>query len=117
MLINRKVNKNFDKNDIWGITFDKISYIGESGFILPNQKVEFVVDLGVIVVPQEYQKIIIESGKVKSLIERKKCLFENVYDEKVAAMYVLATKSKRAFRILQQEPSKVQKVFDMNKER
>ena len=81
VLINRKVNKNFDKNDIWGITFDKISYIGESGFILPNQKVEFVVDLGVIVVPQEYQKIIIESGKVKSLIERKKCLFENVYNK------------------------------------
>lgn len=44
-------------------------------------------------------------------------LFENVYDEKVVAMYVLATKSKRAFRILKQEPSRVQKILDMNKER
>lgn len=44
-------------------------------------------------------------------------LYEEVYGEKVEAMYVLATKSKRAFRILQQDPSRVQKVFDMNKER
>lgn len=44
-------------------------------------------------------------------------LFENVYDEKVVAMYVLATKSKRAFRILKQDPFRVQKIFDMNKER
>lgn len=44
-------------------------------------------------------------------------LFENVYDEKVVAMYVLGTKSKRAFKILQQESSRVQKIFDMNKER
>lgn len=46
-----------------------------------------------------------------------KRMFEACYDEKVEAMYVLATKSKRAFRILQQDPSRVQKVFDMNKER
>ena len=39
------------------------------------------------------------------------------YDEKVEDMYVLATKSKRAFRILKQDPSRIQKVFDMNKER
>ena len=44
-------------------------------------------------------------------------LFENVYDEKVEAMYVLATKSKRAFKILKQDPCRVQKIFDMNKER
>ena len=44
-------------------------------------------------------------------------LFENVYDEKVAEMYVLATKSKRAFRILKQDPCRVQKIFDINKER
>lgn len=44
-------------------------------------------------------------------------LYEQVYGEKVEAMYVLATKSKRAFRILQQDPYRVQKVFDMNKER
>lgn len=46
-----------------------------------------------------------------------KRLYEEVYGEKVEAMYVLATKSKRAFRILEQDPSRVQKVFDMNKER
>lgn len=44
-------------------------------------------------------------------------LYEQIYGEKVEAMYVLATKSKRAFRILQQDPYRVQKVFDMNKER
>lgn len=42
-------------------------------------------------------------------------LFENVYDEKVEAMYVLATKSKRVFRILEQEQTKVDKILAMNK--
>lgn len=44
-----------------------------------------------------------------------KRMFEACYGEKVEAMYVLATKSKRAFRILEQEPGRVQKIFDMNK--
>ena len=72
------------------------------------------------------RKAILFDIKTTSYFDRAYCslqlscyqrLFENVYDEKVVAMYVLVTKSKRAFRILQQEPSKVQKVFDMNKER
>ena len=46
-----------------------------------------------------------------------KRMFEACYGEKVEAMYVLATKSKRAFRILEQETGRVQKIFDMNKER
>lgn len=45
-----------------------------------------------------------------------KRLYEEVYGEKVVAMYVLATKSRRAFRILEQEKSKVQKILDMNRE-
>lgn len=44
-----------------------------------------------------------------------KRLYEACYGEKVEAMYVLGTKSKRTFRIIEQEASKVQKVFDMNK--
>lgn len=45
-----------------------------------------------------------------------KRLYEEVYGEEVTDMYVLATKSRRAFRILNQDSSKVQKIFDMNKE-
>ena len=44
-----------------------------------------------------------------------KRLFEEVYGEEVADLYVLGTKSKRAFHILEQDKSKVQKVLDMNK--
>lgn len=45
-----------------------------------------------------------------------KKLYEENYGEKVEAMYVLGTKSKRAFRILMQDTLRVQKVFDMTKE-
>lgn len=44
-----------------------------------------------------------------------KKLFEECYDMKVEGMYVLATKKKRMFKILDQEESKVQKILDMNK--
>lgn len=44
-----------------------------------------------------------------------KRLYEACYGEKVEAMYVLGTKAKRAFRIIEQEASKVQKILDMNK--
>lgn len=44
-----------------------------------------------------------------------KKLFEQNYDEHVLGMYVLGTKSKRAFRIIQQEDSKVNKILNMNK--
>ena len=44
-----------------------------------------------------------------------KKLFEQNYDEHVLGMYVLGTKSKRTFRIIEQEASKVQKILDMNK--
>lgn len=44
-----------------------------------------------------------------------KRLYEECYDEKVAGMYVLGTKSKRLFHILEKEASKVQKILDMNK--
>lgn len=45
-----------------------------------------------------------------------KKLFETCYGMKVEGLYVLATKSRRTFRIIEQEESKVQKVLDMNKE-
>ena len=44
-----------------------------------------------------------------------KKLFEQNYDEHVLDMYVLGTKSKRAFRIIQQEDSRVNKILNMNK--
>ena len=44
-----------------------------------------------------------------------KKLYEACYDEKVEGMFVLGTKSKRRFKILQQEESRVNKIFEMNK--
>lgn len=44
-----------------------------------------------------------------------KKLFEQNYDERVLGMYVLGIKSKRAFRIIQQEDSRVNKILNMNK--
>lgn len=45
-----------------------------------------------------------------------KKLFEVCYGMKVEGLYVLATKARRTFRIIEQEESKVQKILDMNKE-
>ena len=45
-----------------------------------------------------------------------KKLFEDNYGMKVEGLYVLATKLKRKFRILEQEESKIQKILDLNKE-
>ena len=42
-----------------------------------------------------------------------KKLYEHNYSENVLGMYVLGTKSKRAFRIIQQEDSKVEKILNM----
>lgn len=42
-------------------------------------------------------------------------LFEACYGLQVLGMYVLGTKSKRMFRILQQDDSKVEKILNMNK--
>lgn len=44
-----------------------------------------------------------------------KKLFEACYGMKVEGLYVLATKMKRKFRILEQEESKIRKVLDMNR--
>lgn len=44
-----------------------------------------------------------------------KKLFEDNYGMKVEGLYVLATKIKRKFKILEQEESKIQKLLDMNK--
>lgn len=44
-----------------------------------------------------------------------KRLFESCYDTKVNAMFVISTKAKRFFRILQQEDYKVNKILNMNK--
>ena len=44
-----------------------------------------------------------------------KKLFEACYGMEVAGLYVLATKLKRVFKILEKENSKVQKILDMNK--
>lgn len=45
-----------------------------------------------------------------------KKLFEDNYGMKVEGLYVLATKLKRKFKILEQEASKVRKILDINKE-
>lgn len=42
-------------------------------------------------------------------------LFESCYDTKVNAMFVIGTKAKRFFRIIQQEDSKVRKILLMNR--
>ena len=44
-----------------------------------------------------------------------KKLFEACYGMEVVGLYVLATKLKRVFKILEKENSKVQKILDMNK--
>ena len=44
-----------------------------------------------------------------------KKLFEACYGTRVDGMFVLGTKSKRQFRIIEQDDSKVQKILDMNK--
>ena len=44
-----------------------------------------------------------------------KKLYEQNYGEKVKGMFVLATKSKRRFKILEQEKNKVDKILEMNK--
>lgn len=44
-----------------------------------------------------------------------KRLYEACYGGKVSGLFVLGTKSRRAFRIIEQEAGKVQKVLDMNK--
>lgn len=46
-----------------------------------------------------------------------KRLYEACYDRNVFAMFVLGTKMKRSFRILEQEPSKVNKILMMNREK
>jgi hypothetical protein len=45
-----------------------------------------------------------------------KKLYEDIYGGNVTAMYVLGTKSKRAYRILPQSEAKVAKILNMNKE-
>lgn len=45
-----------------------------------------------------------------------KRLFEACYDQNVNAMFVLGTKAKRSFRIIQQDDSKIRKILNMNKE-
>ena len=44
-----------------------------------------------------------------------KKLFEACYGTKVDRMFVLGTKSKRQFRIIEQTDTMVQKILDMNK--
>ena len=44
-----------------------------------------------------------------------KKLFEACYGTRVDGMFVLGTKAKRLFRIIEQDDSKVQKILDMNK--
>lgn len=44
-----------------------------------------------------------------------KKLYEQCYGETVKGLYVLGTKSKRVFRILEKEESKVEKILGMNK--
>lgn len=63
--------------------------------------------------------------KTTSKFEREYCslqlsvykrLFESCYDTDVHGLFVLGTKSKRTFRIIQQSDAKVMKILAMNKE-
>ena len=62
--------------------------------------------------------------KTTSAFDREYCslqlsvykrLFEEVYGRTVAGMFVLGTKSRRAFRIIEKPSVKVDKILDMNK--
>lgn len=44
-----------------------------------------------------------------------KRMYERNYDERVLGMYVLASKSKRIFKILEQNSQKIERVFSLNK--
>lgn len=45
-----------------------------------------------------------------------KDMYEKNYNEKVLGMFVLSTKAKRRFHILEKEKSKIEKVFSLNRE-
>ena len=70
------------------------------------------------------RKAILFDIKTTSHFDREYCslqlsvykkLYEQCYGETVKGLYVLGTKSKRAFRILEQEQTKVDKILAMNK--
>ena len=44
-----------------------------------------------------------------------KKLYEQCYEDNIIGMFVLGTKSRRTFRIIEQEAGKVQKILEMNK--
>lgn len=77
-----------------------------------------------IVAHKEDGKAVLFDIKTTSHFDRAYCslqlsvykkLFEACYGMKVEGLYVLATKARRTFRIIEQEESKVQKILDMNK--
>lgn len=77
-----------------------------------------------VVVRMKSGKVCLFDIKTTSKFDRPYCslqlsvykrLYESCYDCEVMGMFVLGTKSKRTFRILQQEDSKVRKILDMNK--
>ena len=45
-----------------------------------------------------------------------KKLYEKCYDDNVIGMFVLGTKSKRAFKILEQDQARVEKVLELNRQ-
>lgn len=70
------------------------------------------------------RKAILFDIKTTSRFDRAYCslqlsvykkLYEACYGGTVCGLFVLGTKSKRAFRIIEQEASKVQKILEMNK--
>ena len=69
-------------------------------------------------------KVVLFDIKTTSSFDREYCslqlsvykrLYEACYGGTVTAMYVLGTKSQRAFRILEKPSTKVDKILDMNK--
>ena len=70
------------------------------------------------------RKAILFDIKTTSHFDRSYCslqlsvykkLYEQCYEDNIISMFVLGTKSKRAFRILEQEQTKVDKILAMNK--
>ena len=75
--LSTKVAKNDKGFDLWAINFDKVQYIqNEPLFNLNNQKVQFIAELGVIILPKMLEKNVIGTKRVQRLIQEKKCEYD-----------------------------------------
>lgn len=77
-----------------------------------------------IVAHKKNGKVVLFDIKTTSHFDRTYCslqlsaykrMFENCYGKQVEEMFVLSTKSRRKFRILEQEKEKVDRIFELNR--